>query len=113
MSFSNDRDPLPGQRIVYLDGSFDLFHPGHIEQIQKAKKLGDFLYVGVFDDNSLKDCYLTLHERVLMVLAQRSVDDVIIGAPTVLTETLIDTYKFDVVVMSLETDNRIGITDIN
>jgi len=38
---------------------------------------------------------------------------VIIGAPTVLTETLIDTYKFDVVVMSLETDNRIGITDIN
>lgn len=56
---------------------------------------------------------MTLHERVLMVLAQKSVDDVIIGAPTVLSQTLIDTYKFDVVVMSLESDNRIGISNID
>jgi len=33
MAFSNDKDPEPGQRVVYLDGSFDLFHPGHIELI--------------------------------------------------------------------------------
>ena len=40
-----------------------------------------------------------------MVLAQRSVDDVIIGAPDRITESLLDTYKIDIVVPSLETDN--------
>lgn len=69
MAFSNDRDPLPSQRVVYLDGAFDIFHPGHIELIQKAKALGDFLYVGVFDDSVLKESYMSLNERVLMVLA--------------------------------------------
>jgi len=54
---------------VYLDGSFDLFHPGHIELIKKAKALGDFLYVGIFDDSVLNESYMSLHERVLMVLA--------------------------------------------
>lgn len=31
MDFANKWDPQPGQRIVYLDGSFDLFHLGHVE----------------------------------------------------------------------------------
>lgn len=69
MAFANDKDPLPTQRVVYLDGSFDLFHPGHIELIKKAKALGDFLYVGIFDDSVLNESYMSLHERVLMVLA--------------------------------------------
>jgi len=33
MAFADDKDPLPHQKVVYLDGSFDLFHPGHIELI--------------------------------------------------------------------------------
>ena len=69
MDFSNRRDPQPGQRVVYLDGSFDLFHLGHVEQIKKAKEEGDFLYVGVHDDQDIKESYMTLHERVLNVLA--------------------------------------------
>lgn len=69
MAFANDKDPLPHQKVVYLDGSFDLFHPGHIELIQKAKALGDFLYVGIFDDSQLNETYMSLHEWVLMVLA--------------------------------------------
>ncbi len=53
MAFANHRDPKPGDKIVYLDGGFDLFHLGHVEQIKKAKALGDFLYVGVHDDQAL------------------------------------------------------------
>ena len=56
---------------------------------------------------------MSLNERVLMVLAQKSVDDVIIGAPTILNDSVIDTYKIDVVVPSLENDNRKGIRDIS
>jgi len=48
---------------------------------------------------------MTLHERVLMVLAQKNVDDVIIGAPLEVNEHLIEGYKIDKVVQSLEANN--------
>jgi glycerol-3-phosphate cytidylyltransferase-like family protein len=31
--------------VVYIDGAFDLFHVGHVETLEKARKLGTFLYV--------------------------------------------------------------------
>lgn len=40
-------------KIVYIDGAWDLFHIGHIKVLQKAKELGDFLIVGVVDDKVL------------------------------------------------------------
>lgn len=58
--------------------------------------------MGVFDDHDLNECYQTLNERVLNVLAQRNVDDVIIGAPLEITESLLDGYKINKVIMSLE-----------
>jgi ethanolamine-phosphate cytidylyltransferase len=35
---------------VYIDGSFDILHQGHIDVLRKAKAMGDFLYVGVYDN---------------------------------------------------------------
>jgi len=43
--------PNPGDKIVYIDGSFDVLHPGHLEALKQAKALGDFLIVGVHDDD--------------------------------------------------------------
>lgn len=48
--FSNHKTPTPTDKIVYIDGAFDLFHVGHIETLKKAKDLGTFLYVGIHDD---------------------------------------------------------------
>lgn len=42
--------PAPTDRIVYIDGDFDLFHVGHIEALRVAKGLGDYLIVGVHED---------------------------------------------------------------
>ena len=106
MQFANRKEPQPGDKIVYLEGSFDLCHERHIEQIQKAKELGDFLYVGVFDDQSVGNPYQTLNERVLMVLSQKSVDDVIIGAPKHLTEDMVKVFNISVVVPSLESNEN-------
>lgn len=50
-NFSSVRDPLESDKIVYIDGSFDICHPGHIEQLRKAKELGDFLIVGIHEDH--------------------------------------------------------------
>lgn len=87
MSFSNNKEPKATDKVVYISGSFDLLHNGHIERLRKAKEMGDFLYVGIWPDdvvNHFKGSnypILSLHERVLMALACKYVDDVVIGAP--------------------------------
>ena len=81
----------PGDRVVYLDGAFDLFHPGHVAALRAARALGDFLLVGVHSDEDVRARrgvgrpIMDLHERALSVLACRFVNEVVIGAPAVLT----------------------------
>jgi ethanolamine-phosphate cytidylyltransferase len=93
--FSNAREPDRGDRVVYVDGTFDLLHPGHCSFLRKAKALGDYLIVGVHEGVGAdqKVCaevpIETLQERVLNVLAMKYVDDVIIGAPLTVTKELI------------------------
>ncbi|MBI5871867.1 adenylyltransferase/cytidyltransferase family protein [archaeon] len=43
-----------GKKIVTTNGTFDILHKGHIETLQKAKKLGDILIVAINSDRSVK-----------------------------------------------------------
>jgi len=43
-----------GKTIVTTNGTFDLFHPGHLFLLEEAKKQGDVLIVGVNSDVSVK-----------------------------------------------------------
>ncbi|HIE34767.1 MAG TPA: D-glycero-beta-D-manno-heptose-7-phosphate kinase [Campylobacterales bacterium] len=43
-----------GKKIVFTNGCFDILHIGHIKYLEKAKKLGDVLIVGVNSDESVK-----------------------------------------------------------
>lgn len=37
--FSSDhKEPKDGDKIVYIDGSFDLLHIGHVKALEAAKK---------------------------------------------------------------------------
>lgn len=75
MQFSDGKGPAPGDKIVYVAGAFDLFHIGHLDFLEKAKKLGDFLIVGLHTDPEVNRYkggnypIMNLHERVLSVLA--------------------------------------------
>ena len=40
--------------IVFTNGCFDVFHYGHLHILREAKKLGDFLIVGINSDESVK-----------------------------------------------------------
>eukprot|EP00118_Oscarella_pearsei_P008898 m.48167 g.48167 ORF g.48167 m.48167 type:complete len:393 (+) comp33854_c0_seq26:74-1252(+) len=131
LQFASGAEPKKGDKIIYVDGSFDLFHIlfeikspycalyvipvldltspathcGHIDFLEKAKKKGDFLIAGIYPDHVInyykgggKWPIMTLHERVLSVLACRYVDEVVIGAPYVVSKEVIDHFKIDAVV---------------
>ena len=66
---------------VITYGTFDLLHYGHINLLQRAKALGDYLIVAVSSDEFNRQkgevCYFSYEERKRMVEALRCVDLVI------------------------------------
>jgi ethanolamine-phosphate cytidylyltransferase len=101
--FCNNKIPKENDRVVYVDGAWDILHIGHIEILKKAKELGDFLFVGVHDDTTINQHrgknypILNLQERVFNLLALKYVDDVVIGAPWKINEDLVKSLKISVV----------------
>ena len=43
-----------GKTIVFTNGCFDIVHAGHVDYMEKARRLGDVLIVGVNSDASVK-----------------------------------------------------------
>lgn len=41
-----------GQTLVFTNGHFDLLHIGHLDYLEKARALGDALYLGLNGDGS-------------------------------------------------------------
>ena len=71
------------KKIVFTNGCFDLLHVGHIRYLSNAKKLGDFLIVGLNSDESVKILkgqnrpINQFEDRAMLLSALRSVDLVI------------------------------------
>lgn len=42
------------KKIVFTNGCFDIIHAGHIKLLEKCKKLGDVVIVGLNSDSSIK-----------------------------------------------------------
>ena len=69
-------------RRVITYGTFDLLHYGHINLLQRAKQLGDYLIVALSTDEfnldqKQKKCYFTFEQRKELLEAIRYVDLVI------------------------------------
>jgi len=109
-AFSNDRMPTEQDKVIYIDGDFDLFHMGHVAALKKAKQLGTFLYVGLYSDEVIAEKkgkffpLMDLQERVLNVLSCKYVDDVIIGAPWSLSRNMIKILNICKVVSTKNTE---------
>ena len=71
------------KKIVFTNGCFDLLHVGHIRYLAQAKKLGDFLIIGLNSDSSVKELkgedrpINSFEDRATLLLAIESVDSVI------------------------------------
>jgi ethanolamine-phosphate cytidylyltransferase len=82
--------PFPGQRIVYVDGGFDLFSSGHIEflrQVHTAESGNAYIVAGVHDDHvinhwkGLNYPIMNIYERGLCVLQCKYISAMIFSAP--------------------------------
>lgn len=43
-----------GKRIVFTNGCYDILHPGHVDLLARARKLGDCLVLGLNSDASVR-----------------------------------------------------------
>lgn len=75
--------------VVFTNGCFDLLHPGHIDLLERARSLGDWLVVGLNSDSSVRAIrgpgkpIVPQEDRAAVLRALRCVDQVIIfGEPT-------------------------------
>jgi cytidyltransferase-like protein len=74
-----------GRSRVYVDMVGDLFHAGHVTLLREARRLGDWLIVGVLSDDTAASYkrrpIMSLAERVAVIESCRYVDEVIEDAP--------------------------------
>jgi len=69
--------------IGYTQGTYDMFHIGHLNLIKNAKKNCDFLIVGVNSDDLVlsyknKKTIVPIKERVAIIEELKSVDKVVV-----------------------------------
>ena len=90
-------------KIVFTNGCFDLIHPGHIELLEKARRMGTKLIVGINSDASVRKIkgeakpVQNEHDRAAVLRGLRAVDEVRIF-DELTPENLIREIKPDVLV---------------
>lgn len=90
-------------RIITF-GTFDVFHIGHLRILERARQLGNYLIVGVstdqmnFDKKGRYPIY-SQHERLDIIQALKSVDEVFLEESLALKREYLQKYRADVLVM--------------
>ena len=103
-----------GLKIVLTSGTWDLFHVGHAEYLERAKALGDLLIVGVDSDEKVKARkgphrpVVPQNERVEILCHLRHVDAVTLKPLKEKPNALIRLIRPDCLVMSVSTKHKAG-----
>jgi len=75
--------PTKKKKVVAVSGYFNPLHVGHLEMMERAKKLGDKLVVIVNNDHQVKlkgsVPFMSLADRVQIIGALRAVDEVFVS----------------------------------
>lgn len=99
-------------KSVFVNGTFDILHPGHIRLLSYAKSLGDRLFVAIDSDDRVKQLkgprrpINQVNERREMLLALKSVDEVEIFSTAEELELLIKQIQPYIMVIGSDYRNR-------
>ncbi len=90
----------PEEKIVFVSGSFNILHPGHLRLLRFASECGNRLVVGVFNNQQAINAYLDEQDRLEAVLAVSWVSEALLldMAP----EQFISVLKPEIVVKGKE-----------
>jgi rfaE bifunctional protein nucleotidyltransferase chain/domain len=70
-------------KYIWVNGCFDILHRGHIELFKYAKSLGDYLVVGIDEDDRIRASkgdsrpINNLEDRMELLRSIRYIDDVV------------------------------------
>ena len=90
---------------VFVNGTFDLLHPGHISLLNYAKSLGNYVIVGIDTDDRVREKkgptrpIYNQEDRGLMLIALEAVDEVTYFDSDESLEALVKNIKPDVMVV--------------
>ena len=93
---------------VWVNGTFDIVHLGHIQLLKKASDLGDFLIVGLDGDKRVKELkgeqrpINNLVSRITLLESIKYVDRVVAFDSDEQLETLIKTMRPTIMVIGEE-----------
>ena len=90
---------------VFVNGTFDLLHPGHISLLNYAKSLGDYVVVGIDTDDRVKEKkgltrpIYNQTDRGIMLVSLSAVDEVRYFDSDESLENLVKEVKPDIIVV--------------
>ena len=92
-------------KTIFVNGTFDLLHPGHVSLLNWAKSLGDYLVVGIDTDDRVKEKkgssrpIYNQTDRGLMLVSMSAVDEVRYFDSDESLENLVKEVKPDIIVV--------------
>jgi len=93
------RPPTTTDRVVFVPGSFDMFHISHVQLLEQAKSQGAYVIVGLFSDeviHQIQHLYYpvcNIAERAPVVTACKYVDAIIVGVPEQITQEFLEAFS--------------------
>lgn len=97
---------------IFVNGTFDIIHPGHLELLNYAKSLGTFLLVATDSDQrvkSLKGLNRPVNNeftRKLVLENLKMVDKVVLFDYDVELEKIIKTFNPDIMIVGSDYENK-------
>ena len=99
-------------RAVFVNGTFDVLHLGHLELLNYAKSLGDKLFVAIDSDNRVKQLkgptrpVYDAFQRKTMLLNLKAVDEVEVFSSNEELELWIKQIKPSIMVVGSDWRNK-------
>ena len=91
---------LENKRFVLTNGCFDLLHSGHVHSLSEASKYGDYLWIALNSDQSIRK----LKGNARPIIPQKDRGFILRNLSCVTGVSLFETLRLDKEIISLEPD---------